>query len=179
MPFDIFLDFLLDADYLSLCKKGKPDILECVKVGNELKTQFYDGCNDDISSVQSYIRLAQLNSKVALINSIIEALNEYYDKELANLLRDLGIPHKVKEGTLQKDLRIVANHAKKYSMEIELIEQKLSSNKSKPATRDMYENILAEIDPKLNAKDIDTLRFVVLFNRLKEKARRDGSRKDK
>lgn len=153
-------------------------MVELAKIGDDLRTQFFDACNDDISAVSSLIRLAQLESKIERIQAIVDRLRLGYSKDIADLLKGLGIPHVVKEDTIENDLKVVVSHAKRYVLEIDLIKKKMQSKKSEPATRDMYENILVEIDPKLKASDIDVLRFAVLFNRLKEKARRNGARKD-
>lgn len=177
LPFDKFLDFYVDGDYKALVKyerKQPNDILNLVLAGEQVINDFTDHSAgvEDLNKIRHIVRVQQLQYKVDRIQAIVDSLSISYNEGLVEALREHGIPLLVREASLQEDLRRVVSFSKKYVVELETIQRKYENDKEpeKP-TREAFEAILALIDPKLMAKDIDALRFCVLYKQLKERSK--------
>lgn len=185
LPFDKFLDFYVDGNYRALLIHGDCDILNLVDAGEKVKSEFFDYTTGMGSStgVKEAIKIQQLESRLQRVAAIVDSLSMRYNKELADMLRGLGIITKVKEETLHEDLEKVMRETGRFNMEIDQIADYLKSKqvKTEKPKREHFENILTEIDPKLLAEHIDTYRFTVLYQKLKRQQERepDGRRADK
>lgn len=198
LPFDKFMDFYIDGDYKALVKHEIPevtgfikkilwkrylkkhpnayaqDILSYVLAGEQVLNDFTDHSAgvEDLNKIRHIVRVQQLQYKVDRIQAIVDSLSISYNEGLVEALREHGIPLLVREASLHEDLRRVVSFSKKYVVELETIQRKYENDKEpeKP-TREAFEAILALIDPKLMAKDIDALRFCVLYKQLKERSK--------
>lgn len=185
LPFDKFLDFHVNGNYralqidpsigISYDNYEADDILELVKAGEQIALQYADasGGTDNKQYIQLVGEIQSLDSQIQRIYALAESYHIHPDPAVLEQLRELGINSNTYD--------IMLNEVKAYELKKELKEAALAklSTGEKP-TMELYEGILAEIDKTLTANQITTIRFCVLYTKLKLKHKqqeKNGRRK--
>lgn len=152
------------------------DILNLVKASEGILEQYMDaaGGKENAYIIDLLRDIATLKSRIVRIHHVIESLKLEYSQSLADTLLDCGILQPI---TPETDLDKVQQQIKMLEGDLERRQKEyegLNKKGDKPS-REVFERIMVQVDPKINAKDITTYRFCILFNDLKRKA--DGQRK--
>lgn len=173
LPFNLFLDFYIDGIYSPLIKDPEnkedvPDILQLVKLGEQIKMEFADasGGKDNSKYIRLISDIAKLENKLMRVNELINSYERSNSDELLQCLKEQGI-----NGNTPEQMRV---STKRFELDLDRNKkalQAMAENSVEPPTRIMFDKILAQIDPKLRPEDITTFRYCTLYNTLKDKAK--------
>lgn len=164
-----------------------------------------EGAN--VAHIHILADIARLESKVDRIYAIMSSLKMFFNPELVEQLKKAGIrnpptPEDLKEEIIEAETKqwIIQIHERKVSYISKIVKENNDvikqalvdadyditgainilqpESKKNVHTYDMYDKILARIEPTLQPKDITTARFCRLYNdlRRKIKAQEDGIR---
>jgi hypothetical protein len=180
LPFDRFLILYIDNDRNAILKdihhieyEGNKRVVICVpckdplqqiQAANNILAQYFDsaGGSDNMPYILQCIQIAKLESRIERIKAISKSLHQNLDEGLANSLRQLGVP----------DYKTAEVSVKRFETQLEKLRTDLyKPKKGSQPTYEMFDKILAEIDPKLTAEEITTERFCTLYSKLKTKAK--------
>lgn len=177
LPFNRFLDFYLEKNYDALIKKeyegGNVDILELIKAGDVLHTQYLDACggNDNTHYLSVVGTIAKLEAKIERVKVIVEGLREYFDEARNEDLKQLGIRVKVRKDFLEEDLNRVLTDAKRFVIELNNKNNSIedANKKSKEPDINMFYQVLSQKDARLTIYDIDTAMYCAIYREQREK----------
>lgn len=180
MPFDRFLILYIDNDRNAIIKNIHsieyvdnkrivlcntiPNQLHLIQASENILAQYFDAAGgvDNLPYILQLVAIAKLQSRIERIKAISASLRNAKSEELIKALKKLGI----------YSLETADDGIKRFEAQLATLQKELNRPKKGTApTYEMFDKILAEIDPKLTAEEITTERFCTLYNKLKTKAK--------
>lgn len=135
--------------------------------------------NNTIYTVQLTREIAHLESKINIIQAIIDRLSVSYISELCDILRDYGFYYEFTPETMFADLQAVVGEAKMFVVQKGVKEGELKrlndgQQKGEATTEAQYDEILSELSKfqgyHLKSKDLTVSEFCGIFNRYKKQS---------
>ena len=192
LPFDRFIKFHVEHD-LSALFKTDDDLsryaVQLIKLGQKITEEFTEACGADAAEVLHVATVAKLQSKIYRIEVTIEALKLMYNENLVADLKAMGIATRITQENLLHDLERATTEKTKFELQLKNVIKRYEENKPKkqpldPASemleqKKMYYSILAAYDAKIEPEHISTMKFTVIYNKVKERAKNGTARANK
>jgi len=192
LPFDRYLAVLYadDPEYCNindtvgrygctgvaiLSKDKHYNWVQLLKAWDELQMQFSDAfsAGSNAHTVGLLADIARLESRIFTIESICESLLIQPNDELIKRLKKYGINKPFTEETLIQDIDFARSFCGNYKIQLEQKKKEykeVTKTDGKKPRPEVFDQILAEVDPKIRPEDITTMRFCTLYAKLKRKA---------
>lgn len=158
-----------------LSKDKNYNWLELLKAWEDIQIQFADAFSYGNSkhTVELLADIARLESRIVTIENICDSLLISRNEQLIKQLAKYGIIRPFTEESYLDDVAFARSFLGNYTIQLSQKRKEyeaMTAGSTETPRPEVFDQILAEIDPKLKPEDISTMRFCTLYNKLKRKA---------
>lgn len=178
LPLYNFIKVIITGDLKWLSKKGEPTSQQLSEAWSAIFMEYCDiaPTNNSTYVVQITREIRHLESKINIIQSIIERLTISYVPELVEILKEYGFYYSFTPDTMYDDLQGVIAESKQFVVQKGVKEGEyqrfLDDQKGDSASENDWDELLSELGKfqgyHLKSKDLSVSEFVGIFNRFKK-----------